>query len=208
MHYLDEGRKGSFPVLLLHGVPAWSYIYRKMIPVLSDAGFRVIAPDLVGFGKSDKPDNRSWHSLQNHIDYIDGLIQYLDISDIVLFGQDWGSMIGLREAASNPEKFSGIIISNGGLPEGNEKVPWQFRLWKLFARFSPFFPVGRIIEAGSLKNLTIDEKQAYKSPFPAGRHKKGPRALPGRVSLKYNHPDSAANREAWAVPWLSPTWIL
>ncbi len=197
VHYLDEGPEDSKPVLLLHGVPTWSYLYRHIIPVLSTSGFRVIVPDLIGFGKSDKPAHIKWHSLQAHVSWISKLISLLDLREITLFGQDWGSMIGLRVAVEQPDRFAGIIISNGGLPTGLEKPPLSFRIWKFFVMYSPWFPIDQIVNFGSLTKLSTEEKRAYRAPFPGSKFKAGPRTLPGKVPVTRENPDAELNRQAW-----------
>ncbi len=136
MHYLDEGPPDANPVLLLHGVPSWSYLYRHIIPKIADK-YRVLAPDLIGFGKSDKPAKAKEHTFKAHIGWIQSFIDLLGLKEIILFGHDWGSLIGLRIAAEHPELFAGIIISNGMLPTGEHKMPLTFRLWKTFARIQP-----------------------------------------------------------------------
>ncbi len=206
VHYLDEGNKDSLPVLLLHGVPTWSYLYRHMIPFLANAGFRVIVPDLAGFGKSDKPKDAKWHTLLNHVTSIKRLISELDLRDITLFGQDWGSMIGLRAATEDADRFAGIVISNGGLPTGKEKPPFLFILWKLFARFSPCLPIGRLVSYGSIRNLSKMERKAYRAPFPSAGFKNGIRVLPQRVQVAAKDPDAVLNEKAWQVlsQWKKP----
>ncbi len=206
VHYLDEGPMDSKPVLLLHGVPTWSYLYRYLIPVLTAAGYRVIAPDLLGFGKSDKPADPNWHSLSAHVNCIRDLITHLDLRDITLFGQDWGSMIGLRVAVEISDRFEGIIISNGGLPTGVEKSSLLFRLWKCFASISPWFPVDKIVGLGCINKLSKEAKKAYRAPFPSAKFKLGPRKLPGRVPISKTDQEAELNRQAWQVlsRWTKP----
>ena len=197
IHYIDEGPRASKPVLLLHGVPTWSYLYRDIIPLLAEAGYRVIAPDLAGFGRSDKPVDHSWYSLSSHVRILCQLVATLDLSDITLFGQDWGSMIGLRMAVEVPERFGRIIISNGGLPTGKEEVPLLFTVWRLFARWSPYFPIDRIINSGCRTRLSKEQRRAYKAPFPGPKDKVGPRVMPRKVPLSTKHPEAAKNMAAW-----------
>ena len=197
MHYLDEGPADSPPVLLLHGVPAWSYLYRNMIRKIVDEGNRVIAPDLIGFCKSDKPGSIKSHTYQMHVYWITDFLNTLDLKNIIMFGHDWGSLIGLRIVSKQPELFSSIIISNGMLPAGEHKIPITFRLWKAFARYSPFLPVDKIIGSGMLRKLDIEEKKAYRAPFPSSNYKSGIRALPCLVPETKNDPEAEVNRVAW-----------
>ncbi|MEI6049078.1 MAG: haloalkane dehalogenase [Bacteroidota bacterium] len=197
MHYLDEGPNNSTPVLLLHGVPTWSYLYRNMIDKTADAGNRVIVPDMIGFGKSDKPEKRCDHSYKSHIEWIKIFINLLGLKNIVLFGQDWGSLIGLRIAVEQPDRFAGIIISNGMLPTGEQKMHFTFKLWKIFARYSPVLPVDLVISAGIKGTLDKEEKRAYRAPFPSSKYMAGIRAMPKHVPVSFNDPEAKANREAW-----------
>lgn len=206
MHYVDEGPAGADPILMLHGEPSWSYLYRHMIPHCADAGHRVIAPDLIGFGKSDKPVKVSDYSYQQHMDWMQAFIDKLDLRDITLVCQDWGSLIGLRLAAENPDRFRAIVVGNGMLPTGDQKVPPVFRAWRAFALYSPWFPVAKIVNAGSFRTLGAAELRAYDAPFPRKRFKAGARAFPGLVPMTPDDPASEANREAWNVleQWKKP----
>jgi len=199
MHYVDEGPKNANPILLLHGEPSWSYLYRHIIPICASAGNRVIAPDLIGFGKSDKPKKIKDYSYQAHIDWMKTFIETHDLKNITMFGQDWGALIGLRLAAENEERFAGIIISNGMLLTGDQKVPAAFKLWKYFARLSPWLPIDRIINYGCLKKLDNEEKHAYRAPFPFSKLKAGVRALPKLAPVTSRDPATPANRKAWEV---------
>ena len=197
MHYVDEGPAEANPVLLLHGEPSWSYLYRKMIPVLADVGHRVIAPDLIGFGKSDKPTAVGDYSYASHVDWIRQFVETLDINDITLFCQDWGSLIGLRVAAENEHRFARIALGNGFLPTGDEEFPRAFKIWRAFARWSPWFPIGRIIQSGTIIELSKEEMAAYEAPFPSAKYKAGARAFPRLVPTTPDNPASDANRRAW-----------
>ncbi len=197
MHYIDEGPSQASPVLLLHGVPTWSYLYRHMIGKIAAEGKRVVVPDLIGFGKSDKPARKSDHSYELHIEWIKTFINRLGLRDTILFGQDWGSLIGLRIAADDPDLFAGIIISNGMLPTGKQKMHFTFRLWKSMARYSPFLPVDSIISSGMRGKLDKEEKRAYNAPFPSQKYKMGIRALPDLVPVSPDNQDSYANQKAW-----------
>jgi haloalkane dehalogenase len=197
MHYLDEGPINARPVLLLHGVPTWSYLYRHMINKIADEGNRVIVPDLIGFGKSDKPESKTDHSYKSHIEWIKEFIKHLGLEGVIFFGQDWGSLLGLRIAADQPELFAGILISNGMLPTGEQKMHFRFKLWKFITRYSPFLPVGLIISSGMKSSLNKEERRAYKAPFPSWKYKAGIRALPHLVPVSFSDHESFANREAW-----------
>ena len=206
MHYVDTGPFGSEIMLLLHGEPSWSYLYRHMIPPLRDAGYRVIAPDLIGFGKSDKPVNRSDYSYARHVAWMREFIETLNLSDINLFCQDWGSLIGLRVAAENEHRFARIALGNGGLPTGDQAMPNAFKIWQKFARFSPWFPIGRIIQKATVTELPAAVVAAYDAPFPSARFKAGARAFPSLVPTRPDDPASDANRAAWALfeQWQKP----
>jgi haloalkane dehalogenase len=206
MHYVDEGRENGEPVLLLHGEPSWSYLYRHMIPPLANAEFRVIAPDLIGFGKSDKPTRKSDYTYASHVDWMRAFIEALDLEDINLFCQDWGSLIGLRVAAENEERFARIARGNGGLPSGDQTMPDAFMKWRTFALHSPYFPIGKIIQRGTTTELGDDIVAAYDAPFPSRKYKSGARKFPALVPITADDPASEANRAAWAKfgEWKKP----
>ncbi len=197
MHYLDEGPAEGAIVLLLHGEPSWSYLYRKMIPPLRDAGFRVIAPDLIGFGRSDKPVRQSEYSYAGHVAWMRQFIEALSLNDITLFCHDWGALIGLRVAAENEHRFARIAVGNGAMPTGDEEFPSAFKIWRAFARWSPWFPIGRIVQSGSVSELSKEEVAAYDAPFPSTRYKAGARAFPKLVPTEPDNPASDDNRRAW-----------
>ena len=206
MHYVDEGPRDGEVVLLLHGEPSWSYLYRHMIPPLRDAGLRVIAPDLIGFGKSDKPTRRSDYSYAGHVGWMTAFIEALDLSGINLFCQDWGSLIGLRVAAENEHRFARIALGNGALPTGDQAIPKAFKIWRTFALYSPWFPIGRILQMGTVDELSAAEVAAYDAPFPSARYKAGARAFPKLVHTTPDDPARDANRAAWDVfrQWTKP----
>ena len=206
MHYVDEGPADAAPVLLLHGEPSWSYLYRKMIPPLVAAGHRVIAPDLIGFGKSDKPGEISDYSYQRHVDWMRQFVEDLGLRDITLFGQAWGSLIGLRVAAENEERFARIVIGNGALPTGDHEVSEAFMEWREFATTSPKFDIGRIIQRATVLELPDEVVAAYDAPFPDDSYKAGARVFPALVPISPDDPASEANRRAWAVfmNWQKP----
>jgi len=198
LHYVDEGEHRARPVLMLHGEPTWSYLYRHMIPKVTAAGLRVLAPDLIGFGKSDKPADRGDYSYAGQVAWIRRWIEALDLNEIVLACQDWGSLIGLRLAAESPQRFAAIALSNGGLPSGGG-APWAFRAWRAFSRTSPWFPIGRIVQGGTKRRLTPQEIAAYDAPFPSEDYKVATRAYPSLVPVEADMPGVAENRRAWTV---------
>jgi len=206
MHYVDEGPKDAEPVLLLHGEPSWSYLYRHMIPPITAAGYRAIAPDLIGFGKSDKPTRQEDYSYASHVAWIRQFIEQLDLNGITLVCQDWGSLIGLRVAAENEQRFARIVLGNGGMPTGDQEMPKAFLVWRAFAQYSPWFPIGRIIQSGTVTQLADDVVAAYDAPFPNSDYKAGARAFPKLVPARPDDPASPANREAWNIfrDWHKP----
>jgi len=199
MHYVDEGKAEADPVLMLHGEPTWSYLYRHMIPICAAAGARVVAPDLIGFGKSDKPSEIKDYSYQKHMNWLLRLIEHLDLRNITLVCQDWGSLLGLRLAAENEQRFKAIVVGNGMLPTGHEKVPSAFKVWKSFAVHSPWFPISKIVNFGCKKTLSKDELRAYDAPFPSKDYKAGARAFPALVPTSPDNPATKANEAAWQV---------
>jgi haloalkane dehalogenase len=197
IHYVDEGPRAAAPVLLLHGEPSWSYLYRKMIPVLAGAGHRVIAPDLVGFGRSDKPVRREDYTYQRHVDWMRGVVEVLDLRAITLVGQDWGGLIGLRLAAEHGERFARIVAANTFLPTGDRPPGPAFLAWRRYSQETPEFPVGRIVQGGCATELPPDVVAAYDAPFPDDRYKAGARQFPVLVPASPEDPAAPANRRAW-----------
>ena len=195
--HIDEGPRDAPVVLLMHGEPTWSFLYRKMIPVLLAAGFRVVAPDLVGFGRSDKPARPSDYSYANHVHWMNAWLAANDLRRITLFCQDWGSLIGLRMVVDAPQRFDRIVLANGGLPTGTSPIPFAFKVWRAFARFSPWFPIGRIVKAGCAQGLTPQELAAYDAPFPTRRHRIAARLFPGFVPTRPDDPERENNERAW-----------
>ncbi len=197
IHYVDEGPPGAAPVLMLHGEPSWSYLYRKMIPVFVSAGFRAIAPDLVGFGRSDKPAKREDYTYQRHVDWMTALVRKLDLTEITLVCQDWGGLIGLRIAAELPVRFARCIAANTGLPTGDGPVGDAFMAWRKFSQETATFPVGQIIQSGCATTLSAEVVAAYEAPFPEERFKAGPRQFPILVPISPDDPAASPNRKAW-----------
>lgn len=204
VHYIDEGPRDAPVVLMMHGEPSWSYLYRHMIGPVVAAGYRVVAPDLIGFGKSDKPAAQSDYSYARHVAWMRSWLEQLDLQRVTLACQDWGSLIGLRLAAEMPDRFAAIALSNGGLPEGGV-APRAFAIWRAFSRWSPFFPIGKIVSAGTKRGLSEAEIAAYDAPFPDASFKAGARIFPSFVPFEDNVavPDQ---KRAWAVfdQWEKP----
>lgn len=200
MHYVDENKQQSQVIVLLHGEPSWSYLYRKMIPVLAAAGYRVIAPDLIGFGKSDKPTHAAHYTYAEHVKWVQELLtEHLSLSAFHLFMQDWGGLIGLRIVAAIPEKISSVAIANTGLPTGHEKVPEAFFQWRNLSQQLNPFPVSKIISMGVINALSPEELAAYDAPFPDENYKTGAKVFPLLVPVTPDDVASAANIAAWKI---------
>jgi len=200
VHYLDEGPRDADPVLLLHGEPSWSFLYRKVIPVLVGAGHRCVVPDLVGFGRSDKPADPADYSYQHLVDWMsDVVFEALDLTNITFFGQDWGGLVGLRLVAAQPDRFARVVVGNTGLPTGEGRPTEAFLNWQSFARDAKEFPVGRIIAGGCASPLDAAVIAAYDAPFPDDSYKAGARTLPSLVPTSADDPAHEANVKAWEV---------
>jgi len=206
MHYLDEGPRDGKIVLLLHGEPSWSYLYRKMIPGIVAAGYRAIAPDLIGFGRSDKPSEQADYTFQRHIDWLTSFLVQMDLRDVTLLAQDWGAVLGLRIAAENEERFARIIIGNGGLPTGDRPPNEAFMRWQKFSQTSPRFEIGHLIQSSTVTTLPDEVVAAYDAPFPDDSYKAGARIFPSLVPTTPDDPAAEANRGAWEVlqKWEKP----
>jgi len=209
MHYVDEGPPAADPILLLHGEPSWSYLYRRMIPVLVAAGHRTVAPDLVGFGRSDKPAAREDYSYQTHVDWMRGFLDATGLERIVLVCQDWGGLIGLRLVGEQPERFSRVVTANTMLPTGDREPPDAFRAWLRFSQEAPELPIGAILQGATQTELSPEVLAAYEAPFPDESYKAGARIFPALVPISPDDPASEPNRRAWEVlrhfekPWLT-----
>jgi haloalkane dehalogenase len=193
-------------VLLLHGEPSWSYLYRKMIPPLVSAGLRAVAPDLIGFGRSDKPVDRAAYTYQRHVDWMAGFVAELDLRDATLFCQDWGGLIGLRVAAEHGERFARIVAANTSLPTGDQTPPEAFFAWQRFSQDVPELPVGQIVRTGCATPIPPEVIAAYDAPFPDERYKAGARQFPQLVPTRPDDPAAPANRAAWEklAAWRKP----
>jgi haloalkane dehalogenase len=209
MAWVQDGPDDADPVLMLHGEPSWSFLYRKMIPVLVGAGHRVVCPDLIGFGRSDKPTRREDHTYARHVEWVRTLaFDVLDLRRVTLVGQDWGGLIGLRLAAGHPDRFSRIVVANTGLPTGDFNMPeiwWRFRE---AIQNMPTIDVGRFVQSGCRRPMSEAVRAAYDAPFPDDSFCAAPRAMPGLVPTSPDDPASEANRSAWAKLCESPSPML
>ena len=199
IHYVDEGSRDAAPILLMHGEPTWCYLYRKMIPLLVEAGHRCVAPDLAGFGRSDKLASREDYSYQLHVDVMNAFVHKLDLSGIILFGQDWGGLIGVRVLADNPQRFSRLVVANTGLPTGDHKPSEGFLRWLHYSQTTANFHIGGIVKGGCKTRLSDAAIAAYDAPFPLEEYKEGARQFPKLVPITPDDPASDANRKAWEV---------
>lgn len=201
VHYVDEGPSDSDEiVLLLHGEPSWSYLYRKMLPQLVAAGLRVVVPDLVGFGRSDKPASRTDYTYERHVEWMrSALLDSVGLEGVTVLGHDWGGLIGLRLVAENPERFRRVVAANTGLPTGDQPMTDAFLSWQRFSQEVPELPVGRIVAGGCKSGLAPEVVAAYEAPFPDERYKEGARQFPILVPTSPQDPAAEANRRAWEV---------
>lgn len=214
MAAIDEGPRDAPVILYLHGEPSWSFLYRSMIPPALAAGFRVVAPDLIGFGRSSKPAAREDYTYAAHSAWLERFVELCELERITLFCQDWGSLLGLRLAAEQAPRFRAIVIGNGFLPAGNlgtgssarRANTAAFLAWRTFARFTPVFPTSRIVQAGVARRLSDAERRAYDAPYPGAAWQAGARAFPGLVPISPGDPAVPRNEAAWRVleSWEKP----
>jgi len=198
MHYLDEGPRTAPVVLLLHGEPSWSYLYREMVPTLVAAGLRAVAPDLVGFGRSDKPARREEYSYQRHVDWLRGFVEATSLRGITLVCQDWGGLLGLRLVAEHPDWFARVVAANTFLPTGIAPPSAAFLAWRKYSQETPRFHAGGIVRGGCATQLSPEVVAAYDAPFPDDRYLAGARQFPILVPISSDDPAAAANCAAWA----------
>jgi haloalkane dehalogenase len=207
--WVEDGPADAPAVVLLHGEPSWSFLYRRMIPVLAAAGLRVIAPDLIGFGRSDKPAEAADHSYATHVEWTRQLVfDVLDLRDVTLVGQDWGGLIGLRLAAEHPDRFARIVVANTGLPTGDQDMPEVWHRFRQTVGRAAELDIGRLVASGCVRGLDERSRAAYDAPFPDESFKAGPRAMPELVPYRPDNPASAANRAAWSTLAASRTPML
>ena len=210
VHYVDEGpADATETVLLMHGEPSWSYLYRKMVPIIAGAHYRVIAPDLVGFGRSDKPAERGDYTFARHVEWMRAaLFDRLGLDAVTVVGQDWGGLIGLRLVGEHPERFARVVTANTGLPTGDGKVTEAFMNWQRFSQEVPEMPIGKIVRGGCVTAVPDDVVAAYDAPFPDETYKEGARQFPVLVPTMADDPAHDANERAWETfrsferPWL------
>ncbi len=201
---VDEGPRDAQTVLLLHGEPTWSYLYRKMIPVLLDAGLRVVAPDLIGFGRSDKPTRDEDYTYARHVEWTRSALfgaepDGLDLRDVVLFCQDWGGLIGLRLLAEHPDRFARVVAANTGLPDGTRRLPEAWWAFHDFVQRAPDLPIGFLVTSGCADGLPEDVAAAYEAPFPTVESKAGARRFPSLIPQTLDDPATPDNQRAWEV---------
>ncbi|HTT59518.1 MAG TPA: haloalkane dehalogenase [Acidimicrobiales bacterium] len=200
VHYLDEGPSDGPAVVLLHGEPSWSFLYRHMVPVLSAAGLRSIVPDLVGFGRSDKPTPRSEYTYARHVEWMRCLLfDHLGLSDVTLVGQDWGGLIGLRLVGEHPGRFARVVAANTFLPIGEGTPSAAFMAWRTYSQEVETFRCGNIVNGGCTTDLSPEVVRAYDAPFPDQSYVEGARQFPALVPITADDPAAAANQAAWAV---------
>lgn len=199
VHHVDEGDKHAAPVLMMHGEPSWSYLYRHMIPAFVAQGYRAVAPDLIGFGRSDKPTERKDYTYARHVGWMVEWLQKTDLRNITLFCQDWGGLIGLRLWAEMPDRFARVVVANTALPTGDQPMGKAFDDWRKFSQEVPVFPAGGILQAGTETQLSEATIAAYEAPFPDESFKAGARQFPMLVPASPDDPASAPNRAAWRV---------
>jgi len=200
VHYLDEGPNDAPAVLLMHGEPSWCYLYRHMVPVLTAAGLRVVAPDLVGFGRSDKPSRREDYTYARHVEWMRSLVfDHLGLGGVTLIGQDWGGLVGLRLVAEHPDRFARVVAANTFLPTGDGQPTEAFLNWRTFSQEVDPFPAGAIVNFGCTSDLSPEVVAAYDAPFPDSGYVAGARQFPVLVPITPDDPAAEANRAAWKV---------
>jgi len=196
IHHVDEGPADAAPILLMHGNPTWSYLYRKFVPKLVGAGHRVIAVDLVGCGRSDKPAERADYTQARHVDWLRKWLEALDLRDITLFCQDWGGTLGLHLVAAHPERFARVIAANTGMPLGQGESEFM-KMWVGMMRDARRFPMQQMLPTGMTHTLTPGELAAYQAPFPDPSYEAGICQFPMLIAVQPDNPGVPANREAW-----------
>ncbi|MCP4445929.1 MAG: haloalkane dehalogenase [Myxococcales bacterium] len=199
MHYVDEGPTKARPVLMLHGEPSWSYLYRHMIPIIAEAGYRAIAPDLIGFGRSDKPASLDDYTYAAHEAWLEAFITGLDLRRIILVCQDWGGLLGLRLVARFPERFDAVVAANTFLPSGREPVSEAFLAWQKLSQSIPEFDVGRVIQGGTKTELSKQVMAAYDAPFPDESYRMAARKFPLLVPTTGDSPGALENQKHWGA---------
>ncbi|MFP4598931.1 MAG: haloalkane dehalogenase [Persicimonas sp.] len=197
MAYIDEGERDAPPVLMLHGEPTWSYLYRKMIPIFVEAGFRAVAPDLIGFGRSDKPTRRDDYTYGRYVDWTGQFVEEAGLEDIHLVCQDWGGLIGLRLVAEMPERFSRVVAANTFLPTGDEPIPDAFFKWRELSQSMDDLDPAMVVDLGTVGEVSAEALEAYRAPFPDASYKAAAHVFPMLVPTSSDDPAAEANRAAW-----------
>jgi haloalkane dehalogenase len=210
MHYLDEGPDDGPPIVLLHGEPTWSYLYRKMISPLAEGGNRVLAPDLIGFGRSDKPTRIEDYTYLRHVEWVTSWFERLKLKDVTLVVQDWGSLIGLRVATEQDARIGRLVVANGFLPTAQRRSPPAFYVWRAFAHYSPVLPAGRLVATLTVRRVRAKVRAGYDAPFPDRTYQAGARAFPRLVPTSPDDPAIPANRAAWDAlgRWEKPCLVI
>jgi haloalkane dehalogenase len=200
MAYVEAGPADGAPVVLLHGEPTWSFLYRHVMRELAAAGLRAVAVDLVGFGRSDKPAERADHTYARHVEWTRALLfDALGLTGVTMVGQDWGGLIGLRIAAEHPERVAAIVAANTGLPTGDIPMPEVWHRFKDAVMNAPALDIARFVQAGCKTELPAAVRAAYDAPFPDESYKVAAKAMPGLVPITPDDPAAPANRAAWQV---------
>jgi len=190
MHYVDEGT--GAPVLLLHGEPTWSFLWRHVIPPVVAIGRRAIAPDLIGFGRSDKPADQGWYTYDRHVETVTRLVEELDLRDIALVVHDWGGLIGLRFAVENAERVERLVILDTGVWSGKAPSETWLRFREAIRSVGGEIDIARLVESGTQRGLSDEIRAAYNAPFPTPESKAGALAFPELVPVEPDHPTAAA----------------
>ena len=196
IHHVDEGPRDAAPILLMHGNPTWAYLYRKFVPPLVAAGHRVVAVDLVGCGRSDKPAERADYTQARHVDWLSKWLTALDLRDLTLFCQDWGGTLGLHLVAAHPERFARVVAANTGIPLGEGEGEFM-KMWVGMMRDAKEFPMPQMLPTGMTHAITPGEFAAYQAPFPDPSHQAGILEFPMLIAVQPENPGVPANREAW-----------
>ena len=206
MAYVEAGRSDAAPVLLLHGEPSWSFLYRHVMAALAGAGHRCVAPDLIGFGRSDKPLDPQTYTYARHLEWLDAFVTALDLSQITLVGQDWGGLLGLRWAVEHADRVDRIVASNTGLPTGDQPMPDVWHRFREAVRGAEVLDIGRLVRSGCRRPLAPEVVAAYDAPFPDEESKVAARMFPELMPTSPDHPETVANRAAWQAltTWSKP----
>ncbi|OGA29062.1 MAG: haloalkane dehalogenase [Betaproteobacteria bacterium RIFCSPLOWO2_12_FULL_67_28] len=208
-HYLDEGPPDAPVLLALHGEPTWSYLYRKMIPPFLAAGYRVVAPDFIGFGRSDKPEEESFYTFEMHRSFLLELVEEMDLRRITLAVQDWGGLLGLTLPMQAPQRYERLLIMNTALATGDVPLSEGLIAWRDYVARTPSLDCGKLL-ARACPHLTPQEAAAYEAPFPEARYKAGVRRFPSLVADRPDAPGAEVARRArdwWKTAWQGESFM-